>query len=72
VPRLLLMVRCRACGEEFDTGIRIDARNFTRATLAANYHTCPACGQRGTYHKTDYLAREEPALARRDAPGSPA
>lgn len=58
MARLILRVRCGACGCEFDTGIRMDRRNFARATFAANYHTCPACGQRGTYHKTDYVLRE--------------
>jgi hypothetical protein len=32
----------------------MDARNFARATFAANYHLCPACGRRGTYAKADY------------------
>lgn len=54
MTRLALTVRCTACGHEFDTGIRMDARNFARATFAANYHVCPACGRRGTYAKADY------------------
>ena len=56
MARLALKVRCAACGEEFDTGIRMDERNFARATFAANYHVCPACGRRGTYGKADYKA----------------
>jgi rubredoxin len=56
VARLALTVRCAACGHEFDTGIRMDDRNFARATFAANYHVCPACGRRGTYGKADYKA----------------
>ncbi|HEV2439117.1 MAG TPA: hypothetical protein VGX97_03565 [bacterium] len=56
MARLALKVRCTACGEEFDTGIRMDERNFARATFAANYHVCPACGRRGTYGKADYKA----------------
>jgi hypothetical protein len=39
----------------------MDRRNFARATLASNYHACPACGTRGTYHKEHYIVREEPA-----------
>lgn len=54
MARLALKVECAACGEEFDTGIRMDERNFARATFAANYHVCPACGRRGTYGKADY------------------
>jgi rubredoxin len=63
VPRLVLMVRCAGCGHEFDTGIRMDARNFARATFAANYHVCPACGRRGTFGKADYrpVVPEAPA-----------
>jgi DNA-directed RNA polymerase subunit RPC12/RpoP len=57
VSRLALTVRCTACGTEFDTGIRLDARDFARATLAVNYHRCPACGHRGVYHKDDYIPR---------------
>ena len=65
MTRLALWVRCAACGEAFDTGIRIDRRNFGRATFASNYHACPRCKVRGTYHKEDYLVRDAPA-------GSPA
>jgi len=36
-------------------------RNFAKATFAANYHTCPHCGHRGTYSKAAYLTREERA-----------
>jgi hypothetical protein len=36
----------------------MDERNFARATFAANYHVCPACGRRGTYGKADYRAAE--------------
>ncbi len=61
MARLALLVHCSACGHEFDTGIRMDRRNFARATLASNYHMCPACGQRGTYHKESYIIREDPA-----------
>ncbi len=61
MARLALLVRCSACGREFDTGIRMDRRNFARATLASNYHTCPTCGQRGTYHKDNYIVREDAA-----------
>ena len=61
MARLALFVCCSACGREFDTGIRMDRRNFARATLASNYHACPACGTRGTYHKEHYIVREEPA-----------
>jgi len=60
VARFALLVTCAACGHEFDTGIRMDRRNFARATFAANYHTCPRCGQRGTYHKEAYRLAEEP------------
>ena len=54
MARLALTLRCTACGHEFDTGIRMDARDFVRATFAANYHVCPACGRRGAYGKADY------------------
>jgi DNA-directed RNA polymerase subunit RPC12/RpoP len=59
MARLMLLVRCAACGREFDTGIRMATRNFAKATFAANYHACPHCGRRGTYRKEDYVTREE-------------
>ncbi|HTD47449.1 MAG TPA: hypothetical protein VK881_09300 [bacterium] len=65
MARLALLIRCQACGHEFDTGIRMDRRNFARATFASNYHTCPRCGRRGTYHKEDFRVQEE------GAPNSP-
>jgi len=34
-------------------------RNFAKATFAANYHSCPHCGQRGTYRKDDYATRPD-------------
>jgi DNA-directed RNA polymerase subunit RPC12/RpoP len=66
MARLRLLIRCAACGHEFDTGIRMDRRNFARATLAANYHVCPRCGQRGIYHKDDYIQVEVARASRRD------
>jgi DNA-directed RNA polymerase subunit RPC12/RpoP len=60
MARLGLWIRCATCGETFDTGIRMDRRNFARATFASNYHTCPRCRGRGTYHKEDYLLRDDP------------
>jgi len=39
----------------------MDARNFARATFAANYHVCPMCGRRGTYGKADYKPVESTA-----------
>jgi rubredoxin len=71
MARLILVIRCGACGHAFDTGIRMDRRNFARATFAANYHVCPRCGQRGTYHKEDYLLIEESAERRLDTPQTP-
>ena len=56
--KLRLLVTCKHCGREFDTGRRMDRRSFEKGTLAANYHACPHCGVRGTYRKSDYLARE--------------
>lgn len=55
--KLSLHVRCKECGREFDTGLRMDWRSFQRGTLAANYHTCPHCGVTKTYAKSDYLTR---------------
>ena len=57
--RLRLGVVCRQCGREFDTGLRFDRKSFEKGTLAANYHRCPHCAQRGNYRKTDYIVREE-------------
>jgi DNA-directed RNA polymerase subunit RPC12/RpoP len=68
MARLALAVRCAGCGREFDTGIRMDDRNFARATFAANYHACPRCGRRGTYHKQDYLLREDHGPSRHRHP----
>jgi hypothetical protein len=68
MARLALCIRCGVCGQEFDTGIRMDSRNFARATLASNYHVCPACGERGSYHKDSYIVREDPVGGRPPAP----
>jgi len=68
MARLALWVRCTACGREFDTGIRMATRNFAKGTFAANYHTCPHCGARGTYRKGDYMTRDD-AGAPQPAPG---
>ena len=56
--KLALHVACKSCGREFDTRLRLDRRSFERGTLAANYHTCPYCGERMTYRKSEYLVRE--------------
>jgi predicted RNA-binding Zn-ribbon protein involved in translation (DUF1610 family) len=52
--RVALHVACRTCGQVFDTGLRTDTRSFARGTFAANYHTCPRCGNTDTYRKADY------------------
>ena len=44
----------------------MDERNFARATFAANYHVCPACGRRGTYGKADYKTVDSASDARHD------
>jgi hypothetical protein len=46
----------------------MDERNFARATFAANYHVCPACGRRGTYRKADYTAVEPGSGPRQTEP----
>jgi len=56
--KLALFVVCKACGREYDTRLRLDRRSFDRGTLAANYHTCPHCGEKLTYRKADYLVRD--------------
>src|SRR3989304_4991458 len=67
--KLRLLVTCKRCGREFDTGRRMDRRSFEKGTLAANYHTCPHCGTRETYRKGEYRTFEEaPSPAR---PGRP-
>jgi hypothetical protein len=70
MARLMLWIRCAACGEAFDTGIRMDRRNFDRATFASNYHRCPHCQTRGVYHKEEYILRLE--AAHRSRPGEDA
>ena len=57
--KLRLRVVCKECGREFDTPLVLDRKSFARGTLAANYHTCPHCGERLTYRKADYLVSEE-------------
>lgn len=57
--KLRLRVTCKACGREFDTGRQMDRRSFEQGTLAANYHTCPHCGARETYRKSDYLVEDQ-------------
>jgi len=71
MSRLRLLVRCSGCGREFDTGIRMDRRNFARATFAVNYHLCPACGHRGTYRKEEYVLKDGPAAFPKDPEASP-
>lgn len=56
--KLQLWLRCRACGREFDTRLRLDRRSFERGTMAANYHTCPHCGEKQTYRKVEYITKE--------------
>jgi DNA-directed RNA polymerase subunit RPC12/RpoP len=56
--KLALWLVCRSCGREFDTRLRLDRKSFERGTLAANYHTCPFCGERLAYKKAEYLVRE--------------
>ena len=58
MAKLTLWLVCRSCGREFDTRLRLDRKSFERGTLAANYHTCPYCGERLTYKKAEYLTRE--------------
>ncbi|HLA25200.1 MAG TPA: hypothetical protein VJ206_07385 [bacterium] len=58
MSKLALHVICKSCGREFDTRLRLDRRSFERGTLAANYHTCPYCGEKLTYRKVDYVVRE--------------
>lgn len=56
--KLHLWLVCRSCGREFDTRLRLDRKSFARGTMAANYHTCPHCGQKQTYRKAEYIAKE--------------
>ena len=37
----------------------MDLKSFEKGTLAANYHACPHCGQKLTYRKADYVAKDE-------------
>jgi len=64
MSKLRLTVVCKACGREFETPLRLDRRSFEKGTLAANYHTCPYCGERRTYRKSDYIAGETVAEPR--------
>ncbi len=59
MSKVALHVVCKSCGREFDTRLRLDRRSFERGTLAANYHTCPHCGEKLTYRKSEYVVREE-------------
>lgn len=59
MSKLRLTVVCKACGRAFDAPLRVDRKSFEKGTLAANYHTCPHCGERRTYRKADYLVRNE-------------
>ena len=61
MARVILWVQCAGCGVEFDTGIRMSRRDFDRATFAANYHRCPACGVRGVYRKHEYRVEHDGA-----------
>jgi DNA-directed RNA polymerase subunit RPC12/RpoP len=63
--KLALWVRCKACGREFDTRMRLDRKSYERGTLAANYHRCPHCEQRLMYRKVEYLTKDEPLPGRR-------
>lgn len=58
MAKLQLWLVCRSCGREFDTRLRLDRKSFERGTMAANYHTCPHCGERLTYRKDEYVIKE--------------
>lgn len=58
MAKLQLWLVCKSCGREFDTRLRLDRKSFERGTMAANYHTCPYCGERLTYKKAEYVVRE--------------
>jgi rubredoxin len=64
MAKVALWVSCHNCGFRFDTGLRMSEESFQRGTLAANYHTCPNCGVRGTYRKADYEVVEAPPPVR--------
>ncbi len=57
--KLRLLLVCKTCRREFDTGRRMDRRSFEQGTLAANYHTCPHCGTQDRYRKSDYLIQND-------------
>lgn len=53
----MLYVRCKACDEEFRTGISIGFAG--RPVLGVHSYTCPECGHEAEYQGDDYF--EEPA-----------
>jgi DNA-directed RNA polymerase subunit RPC12/RpoP len=68
VAKLRLTVICKACGTEFEAPLRLDRRSFEKGTLAANYHTCPHCGERQTYRKADYIVADAGSQTRSPKP----
>jgi DNA-directed RNA polymerase subunit RPC12/RpoP len=67
VARLALLVICLRCGVRFDTAVRTDTESFRKGSFVANYHRCPACGERATYRKADYLVVDARAATWREA-----
>ena len=51
----LLMLKCRKCDEEFNSGIAMDRASFKTTMLKGNKHQCPYCKKFDVYNKKDYF-----------------
>lgn len=54
---LMLYVKCKTCGVEFDSSIRCDKQIFRGLELRDNRHHCPN-GHTNRYNKKDYYYRD--------------
>jgi len=52
---MVMMVKCKSCRYEHDSGIQMDDESFKASTLSNNSEQCPRCGKTSTYNKEDYF-----------------
>jgi predicted nucleotidyltransferase component of viral defense system len=52
-----LMVRCKNCGKEFNSGIAMQTQSFDLVSLVNNVHICPFCQEKNVLNKNDYIKK---------------
>lgn len=48
------LVKCKNCGNEFQSRIQMDEQSFKDAMLENNNESCPSCKQVSAFNKEDY------------------